>query len=80
MSSEEDKFKHSKRFLRDEAAIKKHSRMVKVFNLNGSVPKHSYAKTKPYTCGKSTCHMCGNPRKFFGEKTLQEIKFEQDLE
>lgn len=24
-----------------------------------------------------SCHMCGNPRKFFNEKTLQEQKFDE---
>lgn len=26
-----------------------------------------------------SCHMCGNPRKFFKEKTLQEKKFDESL-
>lgn len=35
------------------------------------------AKTNGLTCGDSNCSMCGNPRKFFGEPTLQEKKFDQ---
>ena len=38
---------------------------------------HAYAKRSATTCGDSNCVMCGNPRKFFKEKTIQEKRFEQ---
>ncbi|MBC8739817.1 hypothetical protein F6X40_24185 [Paraburkholderia sp. UCT31] len=28
-------------------------------------------------CGNPQCAMCGNPRVFFGEKTMQERRFDQ---
>jgi hypothetical protein len=28
-------------------------------------------------CGNPNCHMCGNPRKIWKEKTIQEKRFEQ---
>ncbi len=27
-----------------------------------------------------SCHMCGNPRRMFKEKTIQEKRFEQNIE
>lgn len=44
---------------------------------------HRFEKTHATTCGDSNCAMCGNPRKFFGEETIQERRFKQkefDLE
>lgn len=34
------------------------------------------AKTVNTPCSCS-CHMCGNPRKWWNEKTMQELKFEE---
>lgn len=36
---------------------------------------HRLAKVSGTTCGNSNCVMCGNPRKFLGEVTIQEEKF-----
>ena len=38
---------------------------------------HKYAKTSLFHCGNSSCFMCGNPRKVFKERTMQEKR--QDL-
>jgi hypothetical protein len=35
---------------------------------------HRLAKISFCTCGNSNCVMCGNPRKFFGDVTIQEQK------
>lgn len=35
---------------------------------------HRYAKRSFCTCGNSNCFQCGNPRKFFGDVTIQEQK------
>ena len=40
-------------------------------------PEHRLAKVHATTCGDSNCVMCGNPRKFFKEKTIQEKRAEQ---
>lgn len=45
------------------------------FELNNP---HYLHKKNAFNCGSSTCSMCGNPRKFFGTKTLQEQREEQD--
>jgi hypothetical protein len=80
MSKEEDKFKKSKRILKDENAIK---RQIKIAKAHGfpTGPEHRLAKVHATTCGDSNCVMCGNPRKFFGELTYQEQKlFQHDKE
>lgn len=89
MSHEEDKVRHSKRLLRDEAAIKKQLKIAKrhrveEYNPQGINEPHRYAKTHSMTCGNSNCVMCGNPRKFYKGKTkealtYQEQKMMQDL-
>jgi len=38
--------------------------------------KHRFHKKNALNCGDPKCVICGNPRKFFGEKTLQERRFE----
>ena len=75
MSKEEDKFKHSKRLLKDENAIKKQTKIAKSHGL--PIDKaHGFAKHHAMDCGQPNCIMCGNPRKVWGEKTIQEKKFE----
>lgn len=41
---------------------------------------HRYHKTSGVTCGDSHCAMCGNPRKFFKEPTMQEKRWLQDMD
>lgn len=76
MSKDEDKIKHSKRLLKDENAIKK---QVKIAKSHG-VPvenAHGFAKHHVMDCGQPGCVLCGNRRKVFGEKTIQEEKFDK---
>lgn len=37
---------------------------------------HRFAKHHATNCGIPRCVMCGNPRRVFGEKTIQEKRFE----
>lgn len=76
MSTDIDKFKHSKRLLKDDAAMKKQIGIAKQHGTSLTKP-HSFAKTHAMTCGDSNCVMCGNPRKVWGEKTIQEQRFDQ---
>jgi len=76
MSTEQDKFNHSKRLLKDEAAVKKQVDIAKRNGLPVDEP-HKFAKRHAMNCGDSNCVMCGNPRKFWGEKTIQEQRFDQ---
>lgn len=79
MSTEEDKFKHSKRLLKDENAVKKQTKIAKTFGVPVKEP-HKFAKHHAMNCGNPKCVMCSNPRKVFGEKTIQEQRAEQDVE
>jgi len=77
MSKEEDKFKKSRRILQDEVAVQ---RQVKIAKDNGFPPikePHKFAKRHAVNCGNPNCVMCGNPRKVWGEETLQEKRFKQ---
>jgi hypothetical protein len=48
---------------------------------DGHIEKpHRYHKVSGMTCGDSRCFMCGNPRKFFKERTMQEQREMQDVE
>jgi hypothetical protein len=79
MSTENDKFKHSKRLAKDKNAIKKQAKIAQAHGFPTG-PEHRLAKVHATTCGDSNCVMCGNPRKFFGERTVQEKRMLQDLE
>ncbi len=76
MSNETDKIKHSLRLLKDENTIKRQSKIAKALSIPTKNP-HKFAKMHSVNCGDSNCAMCGNPRKFFDEKTLQEKSFDQ---
>lgn len=77
MSNQVEKYKHSKRLARDKRAI---DRQIKIARSHGFPigPAHRFGKVHAMTCGDSHCAMCGNPRKFFNEKTIQERRAEQD--
>jgi len=79
MRTEEDKIKHSKRMLKDDAAVKKQVDIAKQHGTSLTKP-HSFSKTHAMTCGDSNCVMCGNPRKFWGEKTIQEQRLFQEVD
>ena len=79
MSTDEDKFKHSKRMLKDENAVKKQTKIAKEYGVPVEEP-HKFAKHHAMNCGNSNCVMCGNPRKTFKELTQQEKRLFQDTE
>lgn len=70
------KQKRQKRFLQKERNKRKWSDIVRhVVGLKEITPKMiGTAANHGKLC---SCHMCGNPRKFFNEKTLQEQKFDE---
>ncbi len=76
MSTEEDKFQHSRRILQKQNHIKHELDISKAYGLNTEEP-HKFAKKHALNCGNPRCVMCGNPRKMFKEKTIQEKSFEQ---
>lgn len=84
MSTENDKFKNSRRRLKDEAAV---ARQVKIARAHGLTDKdlaikepHRMAKHHAMDCGQPGCMLCGNPRKIFNEPTAQEKRLFQDTE
>ena len=79
MSTEEDKFKHSKRLQKDKNAVKKQTKIAKEFGVPVEEP-HKFAKHHALNCGNPKCVMCGNPRKTFKELTQQEKRLFQDTE
>ena len=86
MSAQEDKEKRSKRLLKDKNAIKKQVKIAKSYGMHHNSKwkyieqPHRNHKTSILNCGDPKCMLCMNPRKAFGEKTMQELKFEQDVE
>lgn len=79
MSTEQDKFKHSRRLQKDENAVKKQSKIAKAHGVPVDEP-HKFAKHHAMNCGDPGCVMCSNPRKTFNELTAQEKRLFQDTE
>lgn len=80
MSTEQDKFNHSKRLLKDENAIKKQTKIAKSAGLKVDEP-HKFVKHHALDCGNPECFLCGNPRKTHKDKlTTQEKRLFQNVE
>ena len=79
MSTEQDKFKHSRRLQKDENAVKKQVKIAREFGVPVTEP-HKFAKHHAMNCGNPKCVMCGNPRKTFKELTQQEKRLFQDVD
>jgi hypothetical protein len=71
MSHEEDKFNHSRRLHKDQVAIDRQVKIAKEFGVPVTEP-HKLHKHHAMNCGNPKCFMCSNPRKVWGEKTMQE--------
>jgi len=85
LSKEEDKFKKSKRLLKDENAV---ARQVKIAKAHGMTNKdlavkepHRLAKHHVMDCGNPQCPLCGNPRRTHKDTlTAQEKRLFQDVD
>lgn len=81
MSSEFTKEKVSRRIHKTGNHVAKQLKIAKQKGLGfkDEVIKqpHRLAKHHAMDCGRPGCMMCGNPRKLFGEKTIQERRFYQ---
>lgn len=74
----QEKEQHGKRIQQKERYIKKQVKIAKAHGFpTCEGEEHRFAKHSATTCGDSNCFMCGNPRKFFKERTIQEKKFIQ---
>ena len=78
MSTEEDKFKHSTRLLKDDNAIKRQTKIAREFGVPVEEP-HKFAKQHALDCGNPKCLLC-HSEKVFGKKTIKERRFEQDMD
>lgn len=76
MSNQVERYKHSRRLLKKTTAIQRQKKIAQAHGFPAG-PDHRFSKIHAMTCGDSRCAMCGNPRKFFKEKTRQERSFEQ---
>jgi hypothetical protein len=79
MSTEQDKFNHSRRLQKDENAVKKQVKIAKEHGIPVKDP-HRLEKHHVMDCGNPKCVMCGNPRKTFKELTAQEKRLFQDVD
>lgn len=70
--------KRAKRLLQKERHIERQIRILKESGIWGVTVEnpHRLHKVHALNCGKPKCLMCMNPRKSFGQKTIQERKFE----
>jgi hypothetical protein len=88
MTKEVDRYKHSRRIHRKLAHIERQMGIRRAHSFpdygTPGAPAHEsphrYHKVSGLTCGSSTCAMCGNPRKFFNERTMQEKRQMQDVD
>jgi hypothetical protein len=86
VSTEDVKFKRSKRLLKDENAVRKQVKIARQHNIQGFQSKaekepHRFHKHRAMDCGNPRCYLCGNPRRTHKDRlTAQEHKLFQDLE
>lgn len=80
-------FKNNKRSERRFLAKVHAVRQIEILKSHNLFNEHfvlgKFKKLHALTCGSSRCHQCGNPRKFFGTRTLKEdvnaLDFEEQL-
>ena len=74
-----EKYKHQVRLGQKQNHIKKQYKIAKQRGGNSRYLKepHRLAKHNAMDCGQPGCFLCGNPRKTFNQRTIQELKFEQ---
>ena len=84
MSTEADKFNHSKRLQQSENAVKKQVKIAKAHGLTDKdkaiKEPHRLEKHHAMDCGQPGCMLCGNPRKLWHELTAQEKRMFQETE
>lgn len=84
MSTEADKFNHSKRLQKNENAVKKQVKIAKAHGLTDKdkavMEPHRLEKHHAMDCGNPGCMLCGNPRKTWKELTAQEKRMFQETE
>jgi hypothetical protein len=79
MSNSRDRIRASRRRLRDENAVKRQTGIAKMHGAPVAEP-HRYVKHHAMDCGQPGCALCGNPRRTFQERTIQEQRQMQDVD
>lgn len=78
MANEFDKQKHGERFFQKVKKLARKVKLMRDYHWDTAFTNpHKYHKSSPFNCGNPKCVLCMNPRKAFGEKSMQERKFEQ---
>jgi len=82
MSTEQDRFNHSRRLLKDENAINKQLKIAK--SHTSSTDKnikqpHRLAKQHAMDCGNPQCLLCSS-EKVLGKPPIQQKRFDQNVE
>jgi hypothetical protein len=78
MSSDIDKQKHGERFFQKVKKLARKMKLAKEYGYKHVLKDpHKYHKSSLFSCGNPNCIMCMNPRKAFGEKSMQERRLEQ---
>jgi hypothetical protein len=85
LSTEEDKFKKSKRLQKDENAVAKQVKIAKAHGLTNKdkaiKEPHRLVKHHVMDCGNPQCPLCGNPRRTHKDTlTAQEKRLFQDVD
>lgn len=83
MSHEDDKIHHSERLHQKETKIQRQLDIAKNYQLHKNSrwkyveQPHRNHKKAILNCGDPKCYMCMNPRRAYGERTMQERRFDQ---
>jgi hypothetical protein len=78
MSNERDKQKHGERVSQKLKKLKRKIKLAKTYGYVHALKNpHRYHKTSLFRCGNKHCILCMNPRKSFGEETVQERRGKQ---
>lgn len=87
MSNPSEKSRSATRRHRDESAVQRQLKIAKRGSYAGDPNQspdirepHRLAKRHAFDCGRPNCMLCGNPRKIFGDMTVQEQRFYQDTD
>ena len=84
MANERAKYLNSRRRHRTDAAIARQVRIARQhglgFNDKSIKEPHRHAKHHAMDCGQPVCVLCGNRRRIFKERTIQEQRHEQNVD
>ena len=84
MANERAKYLNSRRRHKTDVAIARQVRIAKQHGLGSNdrhiKEPHRHAKHHAMDCGQPGCVLCGNRRRIFKERTIQEQRQEQDAD